>query len=102
VRRWSGDRWGVVTELIPAGRRLIAVGFATRGRTPLRSTLHFVAFRLLEDGRLDRAFGRRSSPAGAPALAAFRETSHVLVAGADGNPTGRLRGRVVFARLPLR
>jgi uncharacterized delta-60 repeat protein len=102
VRRWSGDRWGMVSELVPAGSGLIAVGFATRGRSPLRSTIHFVAFRLRGDGRLDRAFGRRSSPSGVAALAAFRETSHVLIAGAGDNPSGRLRGRVVFARLPLR
>jgi uncharacterized delta-60 repeat protein len=102
VRRWRGDRWGMVSDLIPSGTGLIAVGFATRGPTPLRSTIHFVAFRLLGDGRLDPAFGRRSTPAGVVALTAFRETSHLLVAGADDNPTGRLRGRVVFARLPLR
>jgi uncharacterized delta-60 repeat protein len=102
VKRWDGDRWGMVTDLISSGSRLIAVGYATRGRTPLRSTIHFVAFRLLTDGRLDPAFGRRSSRTGVAALIAFRERSHVLVAGADDNPTGRLRGRVVFARLPLR
>ncbi len=92
----------MVSDLVPSGSGLIAVGFATRGTSPLRSSLHFVAFRLLQDGRLDPAFGRRSSPAGVPALTAFRETAHILVAGADNNPTGRLRGRVVFARLPLR
>jgi uncharacterized delta-60 repeat protein len=96
VTRWDGDRSGMVEELIQVGTGLIAVGSATGG------TIHFVAFRLLRDGRLDPAFGRRSRPTGVAAVSAFRETSHLLVAGADDNPTGRLRGRVVFARLPVR
>ncbi|MBD0349394.1 MAG: hypothetical protein ICV59_09600, partial [Thermoleophilia bacterium] len=105
VRRWHGDAWGMVQELIPAGRRLLAVGYATRGRARIRRSLEFVALRLLADGRLDASYGaggRPSSAAGVPAVAAFRDKSWLLVAGADDNPTGRLRGRVVFARLPLR
>jgi uncharacterized delta-60 repeat protein len=105
VGRWRGDVWAKVEELIPDGRGLLAVGYVTRGPTPVRRSLHFVAFRLLPGGRLDASFGpggRRSSEAGVPAVAAFREGSRLLVAGADDNPTGRMRNRVVFARLPLR
>ncbi len=95
----------MVQELIPARRRLLAIGYATRGPARIRRSLEFVALRLLADGRLDASYGaggRRSSAAGVPAVAAFRDKSWLLVAGADDNPTGRLRGRVVFARLPLR
>jgi uncharacterized delta-60 repeat protein len=105
VRRWRGDVWGMVEELIPDRGRLLAVGYATRGPTVVRRSPRFVAFRLLPDGRLDASFGaggRQTSAAGVPAIAAFREGSWLLVAGANGNPTGRLRGHVVFARLPLR
>ena len=106
LHRWAGDHSASIKQLLelPDGR-LLAVGWATRGRSVPDRTYHFVLLRYTRDGTLDRGFGhdgRIVTRTGAQGFAAFQTgRRRLLVVGADDNPTGRLRGRVVFARYVL-
>ena len=77
------------------------MGWVTRGPTVLRRSYHFAVLRYTAAGRLDRRFGRGgriATKTGAQALAAFPVGQRrLLVVGTDSNPTGKLRGFVVFA-----
>jgi len=96
------DRWAVVHDLVPLeDGAFAAVGFATRGRSPIGARYHFVVLRLTGSGELDRVFGARGRAAtdvDALALRAFRVGDELLVAGIDDDLDPR---RIVLARFQL-
>jgi len=96
-----GDHSGGIKHLVPLpGGRLAAVGWATRGNPVLKRSYHFLVYRYSAKRRIDASFGDRgrvSTKTGAQAFAGFLTASgRLCVVGTDDNPTGRLRGSVVF------
>jgi uncharacterized delta-60 repeat protein len=100
-----GDHWARVETLLPmAGRRLVAVGWATRGPTVLKRRYRVVVLVLTPSGRLDPSFrdgGRFTlTSVEAQGRAAFSVAPRsLLVIGPDDDLEPK---KVVFSRVLLR